>query len=81
MAATLVRPSKDIREMKLRSVRKKWKDKRFAAGVDREHVAAATADFSRACFDGKLDLWTHIDHVLRAMQERAADLDLAGSLS
>lgn len=81
IAATLVRPSKDIREMNLKSVRKKWKDKRFAAGVDRPHVTEATADFSQACFDGQLELWDHIGHVLEAMQDSAAELELAGQLA
>jgi predicted hydrolase (HD superfamily) len=78
IAATLVRPSRDIREMAINSVKKKWKDRAFAAGVDREHVEAATADFSQACFDGKLELWDHIAHVLEAMQGAAAKLQLDG---
>lgn len=81
VAGTLVRPSKDIREMNLKSVRKKWKDKRFAAGVSRPHVEEVTADFSRACFDGQLELWAHIGNVLTAMQESAAELGLDGSLA
>ena len=78
IAATLVRPSRDIREMAIKSVKKKWKDRAFAAGVDRAHVEAATADFGRACFDGKLELWDHIAHVLEAMQGAAAQLQLDG---
>ncbi|MCA9938623.1 MAG: HDIG domain-containing protein [Anaerolineales bacterium] len=81
IAATLVRPSKDVRDVALSSVRKKWKDRRFAAGVDREHVTEVTADFSRVCFDGRLDLWTHVGNVLVAMQEDAAILELDGRLA
>lgn len=81
IAATLVRPSRDVREVNLSSIRKKWKDRRFAAGVDREHVAEVTADFSQACFAGQLDLWTHIGNVLAAMQSDAVLLALDGRLA
>jgi putative nucleotidyltransferase with HDIG domain len=78
VACALVRPSKDIREMKVKSIRKKWKDRAFAAGVDRDHSEAAIADFSQACFDGKLEQWEHIANVLEAMQGVAAELELDG---
>lgn len=78
IATALVRPSRDIRDVALSSVRKKWKDLRFAAGVDRAHVTEVTADFSRECFADQLDLWTHVGHVLTAMQAEAAVLELDG---
>lgn len=81
IATTLVRPSKNIADVKLKSIRKKWKDRRFAAGVDREHVQTVTADFSRVCFAGQLDVWTHIDNVLAAMQGDAERLELDGRLA
>ena len=81
IATALVRPSKNIADVTLKSIRKKWKDQRFAAGVDREHVAEVTADFSRACFEGRLDLWDHIGNVLVAMQGAASELELDGSLA
>ena len=81
IATTLVRPSKNIAEVTLSSIRKKWKDRRFAAGVDRDHVEEVTADFSRECFGGSLDLWTHVQNVLTAMQGAAVVLALDGRLA
>lgn len=81
IAATLVKSSRHIADVSLDTLRKKWKDKRFAAGVDRDDVIAYTADFSRVCFDSQLDLWQHIDNVLRAMQACAVELDLDGRLA
>lgn len=81
IAAALVRPSKDVRDVELKSIRKRWKERIFAAGVDREHVEQATADFSRACFDGQLELWQHVDNVLAAMKGVAAELELDGRLA
>ncbi|HZF08328.1 MAG TPA: HDIG domain-containing protein [Thermoanaerobaculia bacterium] len=81
LAAALVRPSKDVREVEVKSIKKRWKERSFAAGVDREHVEAATADFSRVCFDGKLEIWEHVGNVLEAMKGVAAELDLDGRLA
>ena len=38
-AASLMRPSKSCQDMELKSLKKKFKDKRFAAGCDREVIA------------------------------------------
>lgn len=81
IATTLVRPSKNIAEVTVASIRKKWKDRRFAAGVGREHVEEVTADFNRACFAGSLDLWSHVQNVLTAMQNAANVLELDGRLA
>ena len=80
LAATLVRPAKDIRLIKVKSIKRNWKDKLFAAGVDRDEVRQCTEDFSRQCFDGELELWPHIGNVLTAMQGIAEALDLDGRL-
>lgn len=37
-AAALVRPSRSVMDLTAKSVKKKWKDKRFAAGVDRRII-------------------------------------------
>ena len=81
IACALVRPTKDVRDVPLKSVQKRWKERIFAAGVDREHVEAATAEFSRACFGGELELWDHVGQVLQAMQGAAERLDLDGRLA
>ena len=36
--SALVRPTRSVMDMKAKSVKKKWKDKRFAAGVDRSII-------------------------------------------
>ena len=71
-AVALVRPSKDIRDVKVKSVKKKWKDKAFAAGVNREDIEAGAAAID-------MDLWEHVGIVLGAMQGIAGELGLDGS--
>jgi putative nucleotidyltransferase with HDIG domain len=80
-AAALIRPSKDLREVPLKSIQKRWKERAFAAGVDRAHVEQASSDFSRECFGGTLELWQHVDNVLRSMQAIAGELGLDGRLA
>ena len=81
IAATLVRPAKDIRLIKVKSVKRNWKDKLFTAAVDRDEVSRAIEDFSGAAYDGKLELWQHVSNVLTAMQGVAESLDLDGRLA
>ncbi len=81
IATALVRPNKDLREVELNSVKKKWKTTQFAAGVKRDHVEEVMKDFSRICFENKLELWDHIANVLEAMKGNAAELDLDGRLA
>jgi len=81
VASSLVRPSKDVRDVKLKSLRKRWKEKAFARGVDRQEVEEATTDFSRVCFGGSLELWQHVQNVLGAMQGAAGALELDGRLA
>ncbi len=41
--SALVRPSKSVLDLEVRSVKKKWNDKRFAAGVDRSVIEKGAA--------------------------------------
>ena len=70
-AVALVRPSKDIRDVNVKSVRKKWKAKAFAPGVHREEIEQGAEDLG-------IELSEHINIVLEAMQEAAAELGLDG---
>jgi predicted hydrolase (HD superfamily) len=76
VAVALVRPTKDIRDVKeVSSVRKKWKDRAFAAAVSRDEIA-------HACQELGVDLWTeHVPLVLGAMQAIAGQLGLDGQAS
>ncbi|HOA24940.1 MAG: HDIG domain-containing metalloprotein [Aggregatilineales bacterium] len=74
-AVALVRPSKDIRDVTVKSIKKKWKDRAFAAGVIRE-------DVEQGCAELGVDLWSeHVPLVLEAMQGIAAELGLDGRLA
>jgi predicted hydrolase (HD superfamily) len=74
VAVTLVRPSKDIRDVKIKSVKKKWKDKAFAAAVNREEIAKGAEELD-------VELWEHVSIVLEAMQGIAEEIGLDGQLA
>ncbi|GAB1421825.1 HDIG domain-containing protein [Anaerolineales bacterium] len=69
IAAALVRPSKSVVDLNLKSIKKKWKTKAFAAPVNREEIEQATELLG-------LSLDEHIENVLKAMQLHADDLGL-----
>jgi predicted hydrolase (HD superfamily) len=69
IAVALVRPSKKIGDVKVKSIRKKWKDKAFAAGVNRADIEAGVADLGE-------DLSEHIGTVLESMKGIADELGL-----
>ena len=81
IAGVYVRPLKDVRKMKVKSVKRNWKDKLFCAAVSREEVTEETTRFSEACFDGKLQLWEHVGNVLEAMKGAAEVLELDGRMA
>jgi putative nucleotidyltransferase with HDIG domain len=71
-AVALVRPSKSILDVTTQSVKKKWKDRAFAAGANREEI-------EQGCQELGVDLWAdHVPLVLGAMQSIAAELGLEG---
>jgi predicted hydrolase (HD superfamily) len=70
-ATALVRPSRSILDMKVKSVTKKWKEKSFAAGANREVIAAGAEMMG-------MPLNEVIQETLAGMQTVAADIGLAG---
>jgi len=69
-----VRPSRSLYDLTASSVKKKWKDRAFAAGANREEMAAGAAEFG-------VELWQHVDNVILAMRRIAPQLGLAGNLT
>lgn len=70
-AVALVRPSKAVADVKVSSVKKKLKDKSFAAGVDRAELVEGAEEFG-VPFD------EHVTFVVAAMAANADALGLAG---
>ncbi len=71
--SALVRPSKSVLDMEVRSVKKKWNDKRFAAGVDRSVIEK-----------GAIMLGVSLDDLITdcimGMREVAEEIGLKGTL-
>jgi len=67
-----VRPSRSVLDMKTKSVKKKWKDKSFAAGVNRD-VIEKGAEMLGA------ELGEIIDDVIMGMREVADEIGLRGN--
>jgi putative nucleotidyltransferase with HDIG domain len=70
-AVVLVRPDKNIMNLEVKSVKKKWKEKSFAAGVNREVITAGAAMLG-------MELETLIAETIRGMQKIAGELGLDG---
>jgi len=67
----LVRPSRSVLDVKVKSVKKKWKDKRFAAGVDRSIIEKGAQMLG-------IELSELIQLTIDGMKTAAAELELAG---
>ncbi len=72
--SALVRPSRSVLDMEAKSVRKKWTDKRFAAGVDRSVIEKGAAMLN-------VDLNDLISDTISGMREVAEDIGLYGNLA
>ncbi|MFW6082268.1 MAG: HDIG domain-containing metalloprotein [Desulfosalsimonas sp.] len=71
-AAALIRPSKSIIDLKAKSVKKKWKDKRFAAGVNREVIETGCAWLD-------MELSDLIGETIEGMKPVAEEIGLRGN--
>jgi len=72
VAVTLVRPSKSILDVKVKSVTKKFKDRSFAALVSREDIFEGAEDLG-------MEINEHVGVVLDAMKGIAEELGLEGT--
>jgi putative nucleotidyltransferase with HDIG domain len=70
--SALVRPSKSVLDMEASSVKKKWKDKRFAAGVDRSIIEKGAAMLG-------MELPALITETILGMREVAEGIGLKGT--
>jgi putative nucleotidyltransferase with HDIG domain len=71
MAVAMVRPTRNLADVEVKSVKKKLKDKAFARGVNREDVYKGAEELG-------VDLDEHIAFVIQALTRVAADLGLDG---
>ncbi|MGI6703773.1 MAG: HDIG domain-containing metalloprotein [Clostridia bacterium] len=72
-ATALMRPSKSILDLKPKSVKKKWKDNHFAAGVDRGIIQKGVDMLG-------MDLTEVMDETIKGMQKVAEEIGLKGNL-
>jgi putative nucleotidyltransferase with HDIG domain len=70
-AVALVRPSRSLLDLEVSSIKKKWKDRAFAAGANRDEIIKAAQEFD-------IELWEHATNVILAMRTIAPELGLAG---
>lgn len=73
VATVLMRPSRSIMDLTVKSVMKKYKNKNFAAGVDRQIIEEGAALLG-------MDLNEVIEETIKGMQAAAEELGLRGEL-
>ncbi len=73
-ASALMRPSKSILDMEASSVKKKWKDARFAAGVNRSVIEKGAAMMG-------VEIGDLITQTIQGMRPVAKEIGLAGTLA
>ena len=71
-ATALMRPSRSLMDLTSKSVKKKWKDKRFSAGVNRELIDKGAAMLG-------MERTELIDETIAGMRNVAEELNLPGS--
>ncbi len=71
VTTALVRPSRSVMDVEVNSVKKKWKDKRFAAGVNRDIIQKGAEMLG-------IELSQLIDDTIKGMQEVAEEIGLKG---
>jgi putative nucleotidyltransferase with HDIG domain len=71
VTTALVHPSKSIMDVKVKSVKKKWKDKRFAAGVNRSVIEQGAQMLG-------MEITDLIADTIAGMQEVAEEIGLKG---
>ncbi|HHV27542.1 hydrolase [Anaerosalibacter bizertensis] len=72
-ATALMRPSKSILDLKVKSLKKKWKSKGFAAGVNREVIAEGAEMLG-------MDLNEVMEETIKGMQKVADEIGLKGNV-
>jgi predicted hydrolase (HD superfamily) len=73
VTTALVRPSKSVMDLKAKSVKKKWKDKRFAAGVDRSIIETGAKMLG-------VELTELITDTIMGMRDVAEEIGLKGAV-
>ena len=73
VTSALVRPSKSVMDMKAKSVKKKWKQKQFAAGVDRSIIEKGAEMLG-------VELSELITDTIMGMREVAEEIGLKGNV-